>query len=609
MTFYEAALRILEGAGHPLLAAEITQQAVAKSFLSHVGKTPEQTMLSRLAAMARRPRDRRVVVTAKDTFALVEWGLPEDAAALAMTGVALVNPEEALPPLRAVERHPDPRPENARAVGRGDRKRRHDRDDDDRGKRRRFPPISEVAFEILSEGPGGLKPEELAARAVERELAGEGLGTEQILLALAEDNQRRIDAGRRPQFILDQATGALALERPAEPGGAPQLPPSDLQGVFAAALNLPMEGGRLVTPRTAERAGERTGERAIEPTGDAQAAQTAKVAAKDARRAMARVLRKKLGDLDGATLEKAVVRMLHALGFRDFKVARRSKEGPLMVARKREGSAELRYAVKVARAAVPVDRRAVQELRRGLGAMGAQVGILASPGDVRGDARAEAQGQGSLVMLWCSEGLAEKFFEARTGVSVQTVELFEIDERFFDQARVDGDEASQRREERHREHERAEPDRPAAGEVPAEAAGAVSEGAQPAEAAVAAERTEGAVELGEVEAERWADDDEGEGDDAEGEVSEVTVGQAPLVSNGRPGELGQPGLPGSGKRRRRRRRGRRGRGPRPGEPMSAGSGQGQGASSAAPVAGASAEPVAPPPPVAGPAPSSGGEGQ
>src|SRR5262249_3933265 len=67
MTFYEAALRILETEGRPLHFLEITEKSIAQNLLSHVGKMPEQTMLSRLAAMAKRTRDRRVMVTARDT--------------------------------------------------------------------------------------------------------------------------------------------------------------------------------------------------------------------------------------------------------------------------------------------------------------------------------------------------------------------------------------------------------------------------------------------------------------------------------------------------------------------------------------------------------------
>src|SRR5678815_5907127 len=111
MTFYEAALRILESEGRPLHFLEITEKSIAQSLLSHVGKTPEQTMLSRLAAMARRARDRRVTVTAPDTFALTDWGLPEDAAALEAMSAPYEHPGEGHPPLRPVERHPEPRNE------------------------------------------------------------------------------------------------------------------------------------------------------------------------------------------------------------------------------------------------------------------------------------------------------------------------------------------------------------------------------------------------------------------------------------------------------------------------------------------------------------------
>src|SRR5215472_17004197 len=146
MTFYEAALRVLEATGRPLHVEEITELSIAQNLLSHVGKTPSQTMLSRLTAMARRPRDRKLVVTAKDTFALADWAVPEDREALSQTGLDVPNPEESLPPLRPAERHPDPRMDNVRAVGRGaERRRWREEDEGTRGQRRRFPPLAEVA--------------------------------------------------------------------------------------------------------------------------------------------------------------------------------------------------------------------------------------------------------------------------------------------------------------------------------------------------------------------------------------------------------------------------------------------------------------------------------
>ena len=182
----------------------------------------------------------------------------------------------------------------------------------------------------------------------------------------------------------------------------------------------------------------------------------AKLAVKDARKSVARALRRKLSELDTGTFEKDVVKMLHGVGFRELKVAKRSKEGPLLTARKREGSVELRFAVRMLKGGPQIDRRMVQDLRRDLGHYSAQVGLLACAGEVRGDARTEAQASGSLVMLWCGDALGDKFIEAKAGVSAVQVELFELDDRFFEVARIDGEEAARRREERHREKQQRE---------------------------------------------------------------------------------------------------------------------------------------------------------
>ncbi len=563
MTFYEAALRVLESAGRPLHYAEITQQAVAQSLLSHVGKTPEQTMLSRLAAMAKRPRDRRVMVTAKDTFALVEWQLPEDLDALAQTGVPEANPEEDLPPLRPIERHPEARAENVRAVGRGPERKRH-RDDDEK-RRRRFPPISEVAYEVLSESMEPLTAQELIAQGRERELMGDEVSAQKVLLALIEDNQRRIDAERRPQFVLDQETSKLSLGRHSE------LPPVELQAVFAAALGIPMENGRPVLPK--DRGVER-GEALDEALSTAL-----KTAVKDARRAMAKALRRRLAELEPGTFEKSVVRMLQGLGYREVKVAKRSKDGPLLTARKREGSVELRYAVRVARPNATIERRSVVDLRKDLGHYSAQVGLLVGAGDVRGEARHEAQSSGALVMLWCGEALAEKFFEAHAGVRVQHIELYEIDESFFQQAKQDADEAKARREERQRERRR-DDERPPR-EPKADAADASADGIEMVSDA-------DLIEL----------PDAGEGEEAEGPDEGEGAAEAGATPEG------QAGANGTGRRRRRRRRGRRGRGPRPdaagaAAPAEAGAPAPEsGAAPAAPMVAAPAEPPPPPPPSA-----------
>ena len=550
MTFYEAALRVLEAAGQPLTSIEITERSIAQGLLSHVGKTPEQTMLSRLAAMARRARDRRVTVTGPETFALTEWGLGEDPAALEAMSQPSENAEEALPPLRPAERHPEPRTDNVRGAGRMERRRRRDEKEEDRGRRRRFPPVSEVAFELLGEAEAPVAPSELLRLARERQLASDELQPEALLTTLAEENQRRIDAGRRPHFALD-ATGALLLERD-------DAPVAEVQAAFARVLGLPVEGGRLVLESPAL------------PAVDDTVVHAAKTSVKEARRAMARVLRGQLASLEARTLEKACVRMLHALGYREVRVAKRSNQGPLLTARRKDGSLELRYAIRLVRGSGAIDRRMIQECRRDVGHQSAQVGLLLATGDLRGDARSEALSGGTLVGVWTGDGLAEKFLEAHTGVRVTQLELFELDRAFFEDVSRDAEEARHRREERRREREAAPP----------------------------VEEADEGLEAGA---------DQGGPEDSSGD--EESASDAP----GEEAVPGGPETPGDAasserRRRRRRRRGRRGRAKTEGGAPGAGPAEGgASASSGGESAAPSERPSSPPePPSGGEPPASDG---
>lgn len=576
MTFYEAALRILESEGRPLHFLEITEKSIAQNLLSHVGKTPEITMLSRLAAMARRTRDRKVVVTSKDTFALVDWALQEDLEALAQTGVVEPNPEEDLPPLRPAERHPEPRTDNVRATGRGSERKRRREDEEERGgRKRRFPPLPEVVFEILSEADAGLRAEQLIERARTRELAPEDITVEAVLTALLEDNQRRIDAGRRPQFSFNKQSSEVSLERAGSPSEAP---PLELQAAFAAALGIPLEGGRPLLARPAAAAG------AAETLVDPAQLATLKTALKDVRRTVARGLRKRLGELEVGTFEKSVVKMMHALHFRELKVAKRSKEGPLLTARKREGSVELRYAVRLLKGTSTVDRKMVQELRRDLGHYSAQVGLLVSAGEARGDARTEAQASGALVMLWCGDALGEKFLEAKTAVSITQVELFDIDERFFEAAKLDADEAQRRREERQREKQKGEPGGKEASSRRAEESGQdkeqeLAEEPKPIEAEVRESS------LSAVPPPPPPEDEEGEEGDDEGEDEDLEAASAFVGGTPEGGASAEGGTPSERKRRRRRRRGRRGRGNKPEAGAPGAAPAGEAAPEGAPAAG------------------------
>src|SRR5215813_14431684 len=74
MTFTEAAAEVLRLAGKPLHYKEITELAIEKNLLSHVGKSPEVTMGARLAALLKKEDKENPIVRVKPgVFALREW--------------------------------------------------------------------------------------------------------------------------------------------------------------------------------------------------------------------------------------------------------------------------------------------------------------------------------------------------------------------------------------------------------------------------------------------------------------------------------------------------------------------------------------------------------
>lgn len=74
MTFTEAAAEVLRIAGKPLHYKEITELAIEKNLLSHVGKSPEVTMGARLAALLKKEDKGTPIVRVKPgVFALREW--------------------------------------------------------------------------------------------------------------------------------------------------------------------------------------------------------------------------------------------------------------------------------------------------------------------------------------------------------------------------------------------------------------------------------------------------------------------------------------------------------------------------------------------------------
>jgi hypothetical protein len=78
MTFTEAAVEVLRLVGKPLHYKKITEIAIERNLLSHVGKTPETTMATRLAMVVKKDRgDAPLIKVKPGIFALREF--PEEA--------------------------------------------------------------------------------------------------------------------------------------------------------------------------------------------------------------------------------------------------------------------------------------------------------------------------------------------------------------------------------------------------------------------------------------------------------------------------------------------------------------------------------------------------
>lgn len=104
MTFTEAAVEILRLVGRPLHYKKITELAIERNLLSHVGKAPELTMSSRLATMVKKDRGEEPITKVKPgVFALRDF--TEEMMALADSDEDIDL--SALPP--ATPQQPEPR--------------------------------------------------------------------------------------------------------------------------------------------------------------------------------------------------------------------------------------------------------------------------------------------------------------------------------------------------------------------------------------------------------------------------------------------------------------------------------------------------------------------
>ncbi|AKU90893.1 HTH domain-containing protein [Vulgatibacter incomptus] len=402
MTFYEAAVQILLRTGHPLHAREIAEIAIKENLLSHVGKEPEVTMASRLAAMARRSHDKRLVAVEPDTFALTDWSVPAAADALELSGLPEVH-DETEPALRSRERHPRVDKENVRIAGRGDRRRKHEEVERKRKKKR--SPVADLVLDLLGRVGEPLPLFDLAAAAREKELVADDLGREGLASLLTAENENREEMGRKPLFAFHDE-GFVGLHA----GPAPSGEARDFPALVAKALASIEERKAVPAP-------------AAVPAGALEQA------AEEQRLRATKQLRKRLAELDAAGLEAVASAMFDSMGYVEVRVAKRHKEGALFLMRRRMGLTEVRFAIRVIKGGREVRREEVVELRKDMASHGAQMGVIVSPSDPTREARNEAaSANASLVTLLCADALADQLAVAGLGVRKRVIETVDFDE-------------------------------------------------------------------------------------------------------------------------------------------------------------------------------------
>lgn len=391
MTFTEAAVEVLRRAGKPLHFKDITAHAVEAGLLSHQGQTPEETMASRLLAMARREHDRKVVSPQPGVFGLAEWGIPQEEEPVLDT--ADRADEEGAPAYRSRERHPPLQKELV--VGRREERRRRDADEEGRRKRR-YPRPAEVAQQWLREKKEAVTLAELAAALRAQDKIAEALERDlgSFEKALREENRRR-EESRRPALFAFEKDRIRLLE--------------------------PSEQPARERPSKVERKEKREPVAARLPLVEEQV------------RAVVRSIRRRFSSLDASAVEKLGVALVEAQGFKDVNLTRRNaKEGPLYLARKRWGANELRYVVRILRPGRDLGRSEVQDARRDLAHFSAQLAVVLTTGECTRDAKSEANSPGlAPVMLYGGEALADALVEAGLGVTRRIIEVPEYDDEFF----------------------------------------------------------------------------------------------------------------------------------------------------------------------------------
>ena len=455
MTFTEAAVEVLRTAGKPLHYKKITEIAIERNLLSHVGKTPETTMSSRLATMVKKDRgDAPIVKVKPGVFALRE--LSEEAIEEVEEGEEIEEIEDEVPEAFAEELldeeeaagaaeedaslaahelpgadvFPEEEDDDELILanldddsreGRKSRKRRprrrRDRDlesgaaSDSRPERRSIP-----------RGRSRKEPEAPAIRAAE---PGEPLGRE---LSDAIETALR-GRGRQPKSLNSVAERLIDSGRLA---GTPAL----LAPTLAAAIR----GDNAKRRASGRRPRFREGDGVVSllewdlPTEAVNAERDVVRAADRQRQSVYRAFVKRLRGLpDGALLE-LLATWLNAVGVHSLRAVRADAGDFNLAGSLRRGPEETPLAISIYRGKQPIGKDAVVLLRGGLHDFDhARMGWVITLGQVAAGTTEEAHAEGAApCAVFDGEALAASMEDVGVGIQRVSVPLAVLDLELLD---------------------------------------------------------------------------------------------------------------------------------------------------------------------------------
>jgi hypothetical protein len=452
MTFTEAAVEVLRTTGTPLHYKKITEIAIERNLLSHVGKTPETTMSSRLATMVKKDRgDAPIIKVKPGVFALRE--LPDEGDA----GLAAAAPDEGEPNVAREEakaaEEPAETPQDepsfvSQELPGADVFPEEDDDDelilanlDDDSRDAKRPPRKrrprrrrdrdEPRQSAASDGRASRDrdrdrpPREPEPRATRAAQPGEAVGQD---LADAIEQALR-GRGRRPKSLIQVAEALIAAGRLS---GAP----ADLAPTLAAAIR--GDNARRTASGERRRFREARGSVSLlewdHPSDAVKAEQDAIRAAKRQQEDVRRAFIKRLRDFpDGALLE-LIATWLNAVGVHSIRGVRTESGDFSLAGTLRRGPEETPLAITIYRGKQPLTNDAIVALRGALHQFDhARIGWLITLGQAQDGIHEEAHADGAApCAVFDGDALARSMEEVGVGILRVSLPLAVLDVELLD---------------------------------------------------------------------------------------------------------------------------------------------------------------------------------